>query len=371
MVTTHGSLVPLASMHVAHQTGYQDEFARKLFRSFRDVFAAERLPERAVFWLDYKDGHVIVRHVRNLKRHRKSADLMVGKAPNDLDAVRILIGNFAAGCKLTTVKWELYGDFGLSNLLDMGRFDYADLTHSIDAEKASALTAQRIFPAGNWDFDGIMSMHQCLRCKKVFDKHSILYQPNKPCDSCGHIPLWNDAQLVIKDIMLGYLSRLERITTHPADLPEGEFAIQYFVDPIPNSVMYWLLSIRRGMTQPDPRQIFGTFENADFQKWLTTMYHRSLFHFMVADTTRRFFTEYMTEAHGKQDKLLKSWQRIGESLRTPLNVARVAQPDGFLASDLDLALALENFPALINVIILTHVTHEPQERKILSHDDID
>ena len=112
------------------------EHSRQLFSSLRRIFSSKRQLDRAVFWIEERHGQLIVRHVRNLARRKKSEDLVVAQTIPDVDAALVSIGNFASGCYLTQVRWELYADFDLRQSLRMGRFDQRDMLGSIDESKA-------------------------------------------------------------------------------------------------------------------------------------------------------------------------------------------------------------------------------------------
>jgi hypothetical protein len=347
-VSTVNALVPRYTALQA--VDRSDEFARELFGAFRDVFRADRLREAAVFWVEQKVGGLIIRHVRDLNRVRKSDDQLVGRTINDLAAVRIMIGNFVAGCKLTTTRWEIYGDFELTQRLEMGRFDIRDLFGDIDAEKVEMLTQQGICPSGDWDFDGIVLMHRCPLCGKLFDKKSVLYVSRKKCESCGQVPTRDDTLRIVKHLMLGFRAKQERLAVHQVGTQE-EFHVQYFTDPLPNSVTYW--AVENGPGTAGGEDLF----DQQFREWFRQCYNHSLFKALTCDALRQHLLENLT-ADEDDDKWaipISCIRRIGEKL-------------GMMGSTLDLTLeeldhkvVTVGLPEFINFLIRRHGTATTQE----------
>lgn len=335
-------------------------YTRRLFDSFYQVFAAERQPERAIFWCKRNAKHATVWHVRNLEDRHPQNDMLVGRTINDDDAIRILIGNWAAGCKMTTVRWELFNDLTLTQFADMGRFDYFDLAGGVDRDKARFLRQQNIYPAGNWDFDAVAQMHTCLKCHQPFNRKSILYLPNQPCENCGLEPTHMDASRVIYPVMTGYVERLSRITTFSSGQLEMEFAVQHFVDPIPNSVIYWLLIVHHGgYWQPTAQELFGQESESGYGENFEMMRRRTLFNFMASEGTRDLFRHYMTERCGDCSTILATWQTVGEALQTPLEQHKENRKrDRSYGDRIDTAIDLARkwFPVLFNQIVLGHLS---------------
>lgn len=352
--------------------GYDDEYARRLFGSFREVFCAERLPERAIFWVEEKFGKLVVRHVQDQKkRQRKGDDQLITRTINDLAAARVMIGNFAAGCKLSTVRWELYGDFELSTLPDQGRFDFRDLAGDVDQAHAQGLVAQGIRPIGDWDFDSIILMHQCPLCRGCFDSSAILYTSKIPCETCDKVISLGSSASIIKELIRGYQCRLGRITTDDTVLENGEFPVQHFIDPIPNTVMYWILDHFRAATRETWEQLLG--ENRE--RLMKDMYSHSLFNLMQAKYMQNVFADYLRRL-GKPvldiDYDLGVLRRVGKTLSTPALIRarqqNTTEKEEF-ADNYDITYAQELLPQMIDDIIVGHAAYysQPQPRKELPH----
>ncbi len=154
---------------------------------WRAEHTAERAPFRAVFWMERKrNGKAVVRFVprEGAAKHR-----IVGMTPNDPDAARILIGNARAGCYLTRIRWELYGDRECEELLDMGRFDQWDLLKGIPAEKLGEFSERSMVPTGDWDFDKILWGRTCAICGTNVVVNGYLYNVDSVvCAECGNRP---------------------------------------------------------------------------------------------------------------------------------------------------------------------------------------
>src|SRR3989344_3953395 len=153
MALDQGALIPLGGQAPQIERGGGDEYARELFRSLRVVFDANRLSQRVIFWVEEKSGFWILRYVPDPKRERKREDWLVSQISPDLTAAKILIGNYAAGCALTAVRWELYGDFELHDRLAFGRFDGRDLLGDASEVTLHRCEANGVTPRGSWDFD--------------------------------------------------------------------------------------------------------------------------------------------------------------------------------------------------------------------------
>lgn len=340
-------------------------YTRRLFSSFYRVFAAERLPERAIFWVKRNDRYATVWHVRDVKNRDHPNDHLVGRTVNDDDAVCVTIGNWAAGCKMSNVRWEIYEDKDLCESPWVGRFDYFDLAAGIETEKRRWLASQDVQISGDWDFDCVIRMHICPNCGKAFNRQSILYLPDEPCDKCGKAPSADDSKRTITSLMSAFAHSLEKITLFPADNGDAEFPIQYLIDPIPNSVVYWLLtSCHGGYCHPNTQLLFGELSGkGGYHQHFEIALSRTLFNFVAVDAIRVLLSEYMRDRCGTTpDIVLSCWRTVGEALRTPEEVYKEKRnTDPHYGDRVDTAVrAVRNyFPALINEIVLQHL---PEER---------
>ncbi len=157
--------------------------------AWRNHYAAERSPFRCLYFMESQRGNerkanVLFRTSFNSRRAK-----VVGTTDNDPLAARLLIANSRAGCYLTSIRWELYGDRKCEDLLDMGRFDQWDLLKDISADQLAKLAERNITPHGNWDFDKLLWEQTCTICgTKVMVNYHIFSIDSVICASCGNRP---------------------------------------------------------------------------------------------------------------------------------------------------------------------------------------
>lgn len=336
------SLVPARTAGSLPATNPElDDLTRKLFGSFREVFSAENQLERAVFWLEEQRGQLILRHVRNLSRKRKGEDYLVGRAGNNLDAVRVAIGNFTAGASMTTICWELFADFGLTKLIEFGRFDFRDLLP--DIESFADIAKKGIQLIGDWDFDSIFLSHQCPNCYGVYNRESVIYIPYFECEKCGKVPTLNQGYTVVNR-MLNKFRQRQTIAVHPRRKNSDRFAVQRFVDPLPNSIIYWWIMSQMAEAIDDPRSRL----EARQQLILQAVYRISLFKFMTIPSVREFFQRYLEEiGEGDWELFLGQMSKFGELLDTVEPNRRMECLKGCSWKYVEVAL-----PLLINRVIM-------------------
>lgn len=341
-----------AVVNKAFQDGYKDAYARELFRAFRSTFAVEHLTNRVVFWVEHTaKGQVIMRQVKNLRRVRKGEDIVVGMTDNDISAARILIGNYAAGCKLTTARWELYGDFACSELLARGRFDYNDLAGSIPLEDRKDLIQRGIYPRGDWDFDGILLTHRCPLCGGVFDRTSLLYVSSRPCESCGRIVDIKESYLVITKLLLTHQLRKQKITAHWVKEQNGGVKVSDFVDPLANSIAFWPLDRLAHLTDfKNIFQYFGKHFFDDFQE----LYQCSVLRLILCKEFERYLAACLRHMTGSSRQLaVNALKRVSERF-SPLWLEECKTKGPPATEIADLNLAVQVLPTLINDLILNH-----------------
>lgn len=333
LVTTRSSL-PEAS---AFPT---DDFTRKLFGCFREVFSADKQPERVIFWVEEQNGKFILRHVRNLNRKRKMEDHLVGMVSSNLDQIKIAIGNYVAGAFTTTVRWEIYSDFALSQLVECGRFDFHDLLPNVDFAQIPKLGTLR----GDWDFDSIFLTHCCEKCKKIFNRESIIYIPHHVCESCGEGQTRDHVQNLIRALMRKAAYRKVHITTFTRQKDAPGFPVQHFLDPLPNSIMYWWLTMQTAGGTADPEEFFDHIEPEIFR----SLYRSSIFFWMTRSFVREAFEKHIEGIDSEDWSLFVGQLSLfGELLTT--NDWRRKQELFMGASPRYLQIAL---PALINRITM-------------------
>lgn len=318
-----------------------DDFTRKLFGNFLEVFSAENQLESAVFWIEEKHGQIILRHVRNFSRQRKGEDHLVGRAGNNLDAVRVAIGNFAAGASMTTIRWELFADFGLTDLIEFGRFDFRDLLPDIKSFADIAKKGTQL--VGDWDFDSIILSHQCPNCYGVHNSASVIYIPHFKCEKCGKVPTPDQSHTVVCR-MLNKFRQRQTITVHLRRTNGDQFAVQHFVDPLPNSIIYWWITSQMAEAIDDPRSTLAPKQ----QSILRAVYQTSLFKFMTIPSIRKGFQRYLKEIGEKDWELfLGQMSKYGELLDTVEPKRRHECLKGCLREYVLVAL-----PLLINKVIM-------------------
>ena len=346
----------------AFQDGYREAYAKELFSSFRNTFASEYLPHRVVFWIEEKNGRAIIRQVKNLRHERKFEDAVVGMTINDLPAIKVLIGNFASGCKLTIARLEIYRDFALSELIEQGRFDYQDLAGDVSLDERKSLIQRGVYPKGDWDFDGILLTHRCPLCGGVFDRTSVLYVSRKPCESCGVETPLGKSRDIIMELISQVRWKRQRITEHWTPSPSGEAGIQHFIDPVANSVAFW--PIEQLECNLNFQSVFdwfgGCFDN------FKSLYDQSLFRLIVRPELEDIFTACVRKAtNGHGEVLVKAIVRVSEQF-SPLWLEEQKKNPGnpkIKQMHLDMRVAVETLPILINELILNYRKLNKTERK--------
>ncbi len=265
-----------------------------LFRKFREVFSAEKQVYRAVFWIEEKFGKFILRSVPDIKRKKKSEDIIVGKVL-DVFSAKILIGNFFAGRNMTQIKWELYSDFNLSDKIEEGRFDYKDLLSGLELVDQDYYAQSSIYPKGDWDFDGIILTHQCPKCYRVFDKEFIILNPFKFCDSCGEkIPVGKGKEIISRMLKkINYFPSKIILTNFEEIKKRSDNRIQLYIDPMCNSVILWILTSPVSSRNP---QIFEKFVIRESgYNYLDKAFKSSIFCLMSSNCLSRDMNQYLEE----------------------------------------------------------------------------
>lgn len=351
-----------AVVNHAFQDGYREAYAKELFSSFRSIFAQEYLPHRVIFWVEEKGGQAIVRQVKNLRCERKSEDLVVGITVNDLPAIKVLIGNFASGCKLTIARWEIYRDFTLSECIAQGRFDYQDLAGDVSLDERKSLIQRGIHPKGDWDFDGIILTHRCPLCGGVFDRTSVLYVSHKPCESCGVETPLNRSHGIIMELISQVQWKKQRITEHWIPSPSGESGVQHFIDPVANSIAFW--PIEQLECNLNFQSVFDWFPGCfdDFKE----LYNQSLMRLITNGYLEKVLVKLVHRINNRQgDLLIKSLVRVSEQFSLLWWEKQKKNPGSAEIKQMhsDMRTTVEVLPVLINELILNHQKLNKTERK--------
>lgn len=346
MTTT--SLVPVGGFGLSMQGLNDDlrEYTRELFSCFWEVFSADRQRERAVFWIDDRRGQLVVRHVRNLKRQHILQDHLIARVSQNLDCVRVAIGNFAEGCYMTPIRWELYSDFALSQQIACGRFDHHDLLPEFT--NTEQLLTLPVPPVGDWDFDNISLTHRCSTCRGIYNPNSIIYIPHETCRQCQKTPDSVESHRILRRMLLKYKSRQAKLSVLSSHQSGGEFAVQSFLDPAANSVMYWWV-ISGGI------DITIKYLGADFMETLRSLYRDSLFGAMASSHLRQEFLKHLRDIDSHDWELflaqISKWGQVFDG-RSSAGEGREQLP----TTSIDFVRQI--LPGFINQVILGHASNQ-------------
>lgn len=327
--------------------GGLSESARQLFQSFWELFSAERLRERAIFWVDSQKGQLVLRHVRDIRRQRRIQDHLVTRVPHDQDLVRIAIGNFAEGCNTTPIRWELYSDFELTQQIDYGRFDHRDLLPEFADPKE--LMTRSVHPVGDWDFDNILLTHKCVYCRGIFNPESVIYTQRERCSRCDKSPDHLEAKLMIQKMLGKYARRFQVISTHRVNEETNEFPLQGFIDPTANAVLYWwVLNV-------GARSLASGDLGDNYKPFLELLHQGSLFNAMTVQWLRDRLEEHLYKIDGTNDRYrwsvflsqVSKWSRVLDGNETS---------DAIFGTDRTFVEQI--LPDFINRVILSHVADQ-------------
>lgn len=156
---------------------------------WRNRHAAERSPFRCVYYMEPQAGSKRKANVLFQTSFNSRRGKVIGTTDNDPLAARLLVANSRAGCYMTSIRWELYGDRKCEDLLDMGRFDQWDLLKDISADQLAKLADKNIAPHGSWDFDRLLWEQTCSICgTKVMVNYHIFSIDSVVCACCGNRP---------------------------------------------------------------------------------------------------------------------------------------------------------------------------------------
>jgi|GEM_PF-5251648 len=274
----------------------EDEYLT-IFAKFRDLTRPEWCRSRKVYYLEEGfGGRVRLRQVTKLPRKDKGDDavLSIMKGPFDLDVVKAHIANANINQVLSGVRWELYGDYELTELIEQGRFDIIDLLPP-DRDRIERLTRSGNLNVdlkkGALDFDNFLPVHTCPACHAYkFGLDLLVYEPEwMRCSACHY----TDRQFIDMKAVFD-LNRLLKYTkpalsaTLPADAPIEMGFVELVATPaltrlIRKSVIPFGGVFREGM----PYQL--TVED------VYRLYDHSLFKLLRTDTIRAAFIASMNK----------------------------------------------------------------------------
>lgn len=164
---------------------------------------AEQTPFRACFWMKpHRDdpNRAVVLFIPGFERCKH---WVVGVTKNDPLAARILLANARAGYYLSGVRWELYADSEMEELLDMGCFHQWDLLGDVSTDRLVALEREGIKPQGDWDYHQIIWRQNCSICGQEVGVNSHVFNIDSVvCANCGNRPFLSRAIHGALDTML-------------------------------------------------------------------------------------------------------------------------------------------------------------------------
>ena len=113
---------------------------------FRNTHGAETSPFAFICYLEPAgQGKIALKFVLDTQNRQKDKVLTVTPI-NDDEAIKIMLGNTRKNRYMTSIRWELYRDNELNEIMDMGRFDQFDLLKDIDPDKWQWLQNQKVKP---------------------------------------------------------------------------------------------------------------------------------------------------------------------------------------------------------------------------------
>lgn len=319
-----------------------------LWKNLREIFSPENASYAIKFWTEKKMGGFVLRRVEKLERATKNGDYLVGRTPASLLAVKIMIGNSLEGRKLSGIRWELYEDFELTRLSARGRFDTRDLTGDHEEAEWNLCSQYGIVPNKDWDFDGLIALHSCEACKKPYNTDSVVYVGDKKCSHC------NTTQT--EQMAMNHLLKLARQYAYtrnslPLHRTEKRAGIADYIDPIPNSIIYWMITHPGAGNLGHPNNMCG---GPEFHEILKDVYRYSLFRLMEIDCIREAFNELLGEVEPEKWELFLSF--CGKAGRA---FTRTAGPEAY--EDLKTFQGFNfveyfsaSFSEFINQVVLKH-----------------
>ncbi len=214
-------------------------------RRFRLVFSAERCGRKKVYYLEPTAvGTTRLRQVvkREQDRRGKKDDKLLAIFPGkpDMDMVRLAIASANREEILTGVRWEVYLGADCQQLLEMGRFDVVDLLGRSDLVKAKLLADKGTVSVDlnpySWDFDGLLTGHQCPKCKRTATIDFIIFFPEAINCECG---LQGERDMdLFKCQIQTLISRLTKGQAEILDIPMSgredcpSYLIEYHATPL-------------------------------------------------------------------------------------------------------------------------------------------
>ncbi|MEK7995194.1 MAG: hypothetical protein AAB403_15425 [Planctomycetota bacterium] len=174
----------------------------KDYRTAEEAIAAFRMrhtPSQQPYFRRYylkrqkrtQDGQSVysLMYVWDTKHSRN--DVMVGTViGEDIQMAIVLIGNHAARCYMTPIRWVLCEDRLGADPIEMGRFDPWDLLTKVDSHDLERLARKSVVPRiKDWDFDHLWWERKCPRCSAQTTVLGIAFNIDSVvCAQCGARP---------------------------------------------------------------------------------------------------------------------------------------------------------------------------------------
>ncbi|MEK7995195.1 MAG: hypothetical protein AAB403_15430 [Planctomycetota bacterium] len=278
--------------------GMYDELPT-IHRMFRDLTRPEWCRSRKVYYVEKGfGGRVRLRQVTSLPRKGREQDpvLFIGREPIDLDVIKAQIATANVDQALSGVRWELYGDTQLCELVAQGRFDIVDLIPR-DRENVHRLVAgghlNVDLRSGALDFDNILTTHECPKCHcHRFGLDILMFVPEwMRCDACGfsgsseRLPNLSPVFALVrrldhtKDILPASISN---------DAPEAMHFVEVVATPaLAQLICHWHITVGGGYE----KKPYDHFEPENVRR----LYERSLFNLLRIEVIRRRFIRCVSE----------------------------------------------------------------------------
>ncbi len=262
-----------------------------IFWKFREVMRAEWCHSRKIYYLEKGFGdRVRLRQVTKLPRKDKSTDptIQVFKNPVEIDVVKATIANINQRQVLTGVRWELYADFELLELIEMGRFDIVDLLPQ-HPDRLRQLVSTGVLDVsikmGALDFDCLITSHTCPKCRQIsFGKDLLILVPEwMNCDKCT-CSGWGKNAFVDIGAALTLAQRLQNtrsvLPAKPADYAPIEL---WFIETVATPAFSQLIKHRTVMT------IEGVNHNDISHQLISLLYEKSLYKLLKIPDIKALF----------------------------------------------------------------------------------
>lgn len=220
----------------------------ELMAQFRQEHSPERCERfRVCLWVMpvLKGTEAIVRFIPDWHTKKERFPL-VGKTANNLEAIKILVGNKYAGRFMSAyARWELFEDPKANELIDMGRWDQWDLLKGVSKADIDAMPYDRR-PNGNWDFWNMLWATGCPSCPNTVSVNYWIYNIDSvACSACGNRPFLSRA---IHALTRGkYYKELKGIPGHQKELAERNAHVLQWIAGVRASAP----EVRRDVHDPD------------------------------------------------------------------------------------------------------------------------